>query len=271
MRRRLMLALAILGAPLAAHAQTAKGPTITVGVNSSVETPPDRATLSLNVRGQGNTPDAATTALAAKLKAIVAGLRSIDPTIEVRTGSVAISEAHAGDCDSEYDSTADPLVRAADALADKAAGKTAPKSGTAVDPCMVIGNVARSETNIVMSSVKDAGTAVGLAGRLGANEAKVESFDLRDDAAARARAIAAAAAKARAQAEAIAAASGMKLGPIVSVTDGSDNRRGVTVVLDSLQTIAGNDIVISAPVRVDIAPAPVETSAQLIVTYALEK
>jgi hypothetical protein len=276
---RLTPGLAMLAMPLSAQAQTVAPivPTIVISAQGSVETPPDNATLILTIRGEGKTPDAASTALAAKLKAITGGLRSLDPGVEVRTGSVAIGEAHAGECNRDSAlpmsaaRTAADLDRAADALStamsdkvDSAGAVPQPAPG---DPCAVIGNVAESETTIVLRSVKDAGTAVGLAGRLGANEAKIESFDLHDDKDARIRAVAAAIGQARSQAQAIAAASGMTLGPIVSVTDGSlgDPSAGLSLAKMSMQANS-YDV---APVRIEISPRPVETSLRLIVTFSL--
>ena len=250
--------------------------TIVVAARATVETPPDTAILTFTARGEGKTPDDATRSLAAKLKAITGGLRSIDPGIDIQTNSVAIGEAYAGECnrdgalplsmDMQLDIAADALSAEADRVA---TGRGAKPPSKPADPCAIIGYIARSDARIKMHKVADAGTAVGLASRLGAASASLESFDLAKDDDARSRATAAAIANARRQAQAIASGSGLKLGSIVSVVDGAGQSDTVmalemrSVSLDTMTTAA------SPPVPVDIAPKPVTTGAQLIVTFAV--
>ena len=251
--------------------------TIMVVASGSVETPPDTAQLSVVIRGEGKLPDDATRALAAKIKAITSGLRSIDPQIEIRTSAVAIGEVYAGDCnrDAGLSQSADTQISmAADMLADEADGLTAgvPRMSSKVaNPCTVTGYAARSEASVKMRKISDAGTAIGLAGRLGASSAALDSFDLAADNEARSRATAAAIANARTQAQAIAAGSDMKLGGIVSVTDAAGD--GGVVMERSPPALNAYDIAPASPppVAVDIAPKPVTTIARLVVTFALLK
>ncbi len=268
-----LLVLAALPAPALAQVPLDTKPaTIVVTASGSVETAPDMATLTLTIRGEGKTPDAATSKLAAKQKAVIAGLRALDGKIDIRTGSISISEARSGDCDNRRGYTGDPESEA-DALSSAAADLSDMAEDTGRKPqrgpCVVIGRVAEIETTIIMRSVKDAGTAVGLAGRLGAREAKVENFGLHDEADASNRATAQAIASARAQAQTIAVASGAKLGPLVSVVDGSDRGAPMLMMYDVMQSAA--PAVAPPPIVVDIAPKPVETNARLIVTFAIEK
>jgi uncharacterized protein YggE len=109
---------------------------------------------------------------------------------------------------------------------------------------------------------------VGLAGREGAFDPKIESFGLADDSRARKQAIAAALTDARAKAEAIASGSNARLGPVLSVSlDGASDDRAMSA----------QDIVVSgsrirmqnAPVTVKVDPGPVETTARVTVTYAI--
>ncbi|WP_440525070.1 SIMPL domain-containing protein [Sphingomonas sp.] len=263
--------------PATAQSFKSQPNTIMVAASGSVETQPDTALLSVVIRGEGKAPDDATRALAAKIKAITSGLRSIDPQIEIQTNAVAIGEVYAGDCNRDAglsQSTDAEVSMAADALADEAdrlaagARRTSPK---VANPCAVTGYTARSEASVKMRKVHDAGTAVGLAGRLGASSAALESFDLSADDDARSRATAAAIANARAQAQAIAAGSGMKLGGIVSVTDGTGEGG---LVMEKLAPVLNAYEVAPAsppPVAVDIAPKPVTTNARLVVTFALGK
>lgn len=264
--------IAVMPAPALAQAiQDAKPATIVVVGHGSIETAPDRATLMLTIRGEGRTPDAATSALAGRQKAVLSGLRSLDPQLEVQTGSIAISEARAGNCDNGSGFTeshsdqdvAHALDAAADALTDRA------QDSSAKGPCIVIGRVAEIEATVILNSVKDAGTAVGLAGRLGAREARVNAFGLRSEADASDRAVTAAIANARAQAQAIAKASGARLGSLISVSDVSDRGGRVLRLYDVNQALA--PAVMPAPVVVDITPKPVETEARLIVTFAIER
>jgi uncharacterized protein YggE len=240
--------LAILAAfPAPALAQEDHPPAITVTGVGSVETPPDIATLSFTVLGEGTTADQATAAMAAAQKAVLQGLRSLDPSLEARTGAVAINEAHNGNCN-DY------------------SGRDAKLS---TGPCAIAGRVARIETTIVMSSVKDAGTAVGLAGRLGASNAQIQNFGLRDPSGATRRAVADAAAHARARAQAIADASGAKLGPVISVSDTYD--RG-DVIQYMVEPVAADGVRgFPPPIVVNISPKAVKTVAQLNFTFAIEK
>ena len=136
-------------------------------------------------------------------------------------------------------------------------------------PCVVVGAFAETEATVILASIKDAGTAVGLAGRLGAGSAKIESFGLRDDRAAGREAIKQAIDQARTQAQAIAAASNAKLGPLVSVVDIVAGDVGLNQFpqFRAAYRIAG--LAPPAPIAVDVSPTPVETRVQLVVTFAL--
>ncbi|PTS86239.1 hypothetical protein DBR17_07170 [Sphingomonas sp. HMWF008] len=275
-RNSLLLLLAVIPSPLSAQAMVdslARPNTILVSASGKVETAPDMATMALSIRGEGKTPDAATAALAAKQKAIFAGLRGLDPKLEVRTGDIAFREVRGGNCANSSDSDgAMSMAQMADDLDDAATmastdAADGSSTGNAKGPCRVIGHRATTETSIRLASVKDAGTAVGLAGRLGAASARVENFGLRDDTAAARRALDQAMANARSQAAALAAASGSRLGPVVSIMNGDGNmlnRRGSVMMYDIAQ--APQD---KPPITIDITPTPVETSAQLVVTFAL--
>jgi len=271
------VALCMLATPTVAQSLTPQPNTILVMASGSVKTPPDTANLAIVIRGEGKTPDDATRALAAKMKAITNGLRSLDPTVDIRTSSVAIGEAYAGTCNRDADlplSTELRIAAAADALSTEAdqlvGGEPPATTKNPRNPCAVTGYIARSDASVRMHKIADAGTAVGLAGRLGASSAGLESFDLTSDDKARAAATAAAIANARAQAGAIAAGSGTKLGGIVSVADGTGD---VVVAMEKLaHTTTAYDVLSSPPpVPIDIAPKPVVTSARLLVTFAVSR
>lgn len=275
----LIAGLGLSTAPAMAQSFQPQANTIMVVARAAVETPPDTAVLTVTARGEGKTPDAATRALADKLKAITSGLRTIDDTLEVQTGSMAVGEAFAGECnrdsnlplglDAQMEMAADALSVEADKIA---SGRGSNPAKPPANPCAVVGYIARSDATIKIHKTKDAGTAVGLASRLGASNAGLESFDLAKTDDARSRATAAAIANARGQAQAIAAGSGVKLGPIVSVIDGSDQGGSLKVAEMLRTTTAFDSMAASAPpIPVEISPKPVTTSAQLMVTFAVSR
>lgn len=269
-RTSLLIAITLLPTPAGAQAllqDMARPNTILVSASGKVETAPDLATMTLSIRGEGKTPDAATTALATRQSAVIAGLRALDPRLEVRTGDIAFRELRGGDCGTAAGSDAMLLADRIDAAADTLDRIADGGKPDAKGPCRVIGHQATIETTIRLASVKDAGTAAGLAGRLGAAEARVESFTLRDDSAASRRALEQAVANARTQAAALAAASGAKLGPVLSIMNGEANAANRAMAME----VAAPEVMALAPppVIVDITPAPVETRAQIVVAFAL--
>lgn len=245
-------ALALLIAAADAPAAPAQ-PTITVAGYGQVETPPDIATLSIEIRGEGKTPDAASADLARKQTAIVEGISSLSPDgVEIETGDVTMQVQRGPDCRSDDESS---LVFSA--------GK-----------CAIIGYVVSSSATVRMNSIKDAGTAVGLAGRLGAVKAEIRGFSLKSPGDAQKRATAQAFANARAQANVIATAGGLRLGQVLVVSD-NPGALGVLNVSDALNNLPALRSTFSRPspppVTIGITPAPVTTSARIGVTFALEK
>ncbi|MEG3122680.1 SIMPL domain-containing protein [Sphingomonas sp. GB1N7] len=261
----------LAGLPFSATAQDLARPnTILISASGKAETPPDIATLSLTMRGEGKTPDAATTALSGKQKAVFAGLQKLDPKMIVRTGSVSIREVRKGDCNGSM--ATDAMTMMADnleAMADEM--DTGGNSGSSKGPCRIVGALAETRTEIVLTSIKDAGTAVGLAGRLGAASAEIQGFGLRDQAPALQRALFEAMANARAKAEIVARASGAKLGALVSVVDGDSNIRNRYASAPQEMVLYNAPPSLMQPVALAIAPTPVETTAQLVVSFAIEK
>lgn len=282
MSKRALLGLLVF---LPQHATAQRGQelarpnTIIVSASGKVETAPDVATMDVSIRGEGRTPDAATTALAVKQRAVFAGLRGLDPKLDIRTGAIAIREVRAGQCNDRgsgedamsVESMTATIDDAAAALEVAAAAEAAPagaKSPTA-GPCRLTGHVASTDTSVRFTAVKDAGTAVGLAGRLGASSARIDAFTLRNDAEPAQRALSAAMGNARIQATALAAASGLRLGPVVSITRAEPE--GVTMfdVAQQARIPGAPAVMAPPPIVVDVAPAPVETSARIEVTFAL--
>jgi uncharacterized protein YggE len=109
---------------------------------------------------------------------------------------------------------------------------------------------------------------VGLAGRQGASNPKIESFDLGDQRDAKRQAIAAALTDAKSKAEAIAAASDARVGEATSIT--LDGARGEEIIVTGSRVSRSSDAA-NAPISIKVAPGPVVTSAQVTVTYAIAR
>ena len=230
-----------------------KPATIVVLGVGEVNTPPDIATISFSVRGEGATSDAATQALVDKQRAILSGLRDMTHgAIEVRTGNVALDAARAGDCQ-----------------INRYGGSSNLSTGT----CAIIGYVATLQTTVRMKDIKLAGTATALAGQRGADNASIQNFDLVADAAARRAATAAALNDARRQAETIAAGAHERLGRLLSVrdqeaSDASPEDITATASRDALPIVR---VPAPPPPSVSLTPAPIATSARLTVSYAIDQ
>lgn len=226
-----------------------KQPSITVVGTAIVDTPPDEATFEMFISGEGRDSDTATKALVAKQAEILSALAALGNPIEVQTEVIQVTEALAGDCRDSYSGKQERLAAGA---------------------CAVVGYVANVGVSIRLSAPKDAGTAIALAGRLGARSAKLDGFRLRDATAARRRATALAVADARARADAIGAASGSRLGAIISLLDRSDPdqiRRDADAPIKRSQSISYYSG--PPPVQVPVSPPPVRTVASVTVTFAL--
>jgi uncharacterized protein len=249
MRRAAIGLILAAAAPVSAqNGDVPPGPSITVSGIGKVETMPDLAEINLGIRGEGASPDAATRAMVAKQQAVLDGLASLgDGRMRVRTGNVSVNAARAGDCGGEDDD---------DDKVHLSTGK-----------CAITGYVAGVSVTIEMAAVKDAGTAVGLAARLGASNPHMSDFHLSQTGDAARRANAAAIADARAKAEAIAGAAGERLGPILKVIDNDSHPGGYDdVIVTGLRRNAPPP----SPVAVDIRPEPVQTIASLSVTFAIQ-
>ena len=181
---------------------------------------PDIATITYTVRGEGSTSDDAVRAMTASAARIHAAIRAIDATAEPKTSEVRIAEVRSTDC--------------------KEQSYGPPQLSTGA--CAISGYVATQMITLRTSAVKDSGTLVGLVGRAGGLNPRIESFTVRDSRPQQQQAITAALTDAASKAAAIAAASHVQLGPILNVTSGPRN--------DAQQ------IVVSGLPRVNAPPAP---------------
>jgi uncharacterized protein YggE len=247
------VALTYLWLLAAASAQTqfpvasSQEPRIAVEGYASVKTPPNLSNISFDVRGEGRSSDEAIAALAARTAAVERSLRSIDPALEMHSESVRVQPVRGNECkEDRYDETVH----------------------LSTGECAVQGYVASQDFSLRTARVADAGTMVGLAGRRGAYDPRIRSFGLTSTDEPKRRAIAAGLADARDKAQAIAAASGARLGSVLSVS--LDGAREEEIVVTGTRIGAPPPAAErDGPVSVLINPEPVQTSARVVVTYAI--
>ena len=228
-------------------------PRISVMGNATVSTPPDRAQINFTVHGEGATSDEAVTALAAKRKAIEAGLARYAAKAELGASRVAVNEVRGAACNR-------PMYNA-------------PKLSTG--ECAIIGYVADLQITLRTTAVSDAGTIVGLIGRLGGTNPVLDHFSLGSDGDAQRRATTAAIADARRQADALAAGAGVKLGELISVSNA-----GLVYQPAMADMIVTANMIAPPPpppapqapaIPVDLHPRPIETQARVTMVYAIAR
>jgi len=109
----------------------------------SVETPPDIASISYSVRGEGASSDAATAAMVAAQDKIEAAITGFVTSAEIKSGKVKIDAVRGKDCNDDDN----------------------PRLSAGV--CAITGYVAQMPITLRTAALKDAGTIVGLIGREG--------------------------------------------------------------------------------------------------------
>jgi len=242
----------VLGMVLAAVAPevTDTSPKVTVNGYASVKTPPNIAHLSYEIVGEGKTSDDALKALVATAGRVQRGLLSLDPDIQPKSSTLGIVGVRGSDCKTdEYDEDDHPKL--------------------STGACAIAGYVAKQSFSAATQRIADVGTMIGLAGRNGAKTPEISNFDIMDSKAAKNQAIAAALADARSKAEAVAQGSGRRLGDITNVQlDGAQDTDEAIVVTGS--RLVRPELDAPAPIRVDMAPRPIDTSARVTVTYAIQ-
>jgi uncharacterized protein len=250
--RYLGLCLALVAAG-GAFAQEAVPPHViqVMGVGK-VSTMPDIAVIDYWAKGEGKTPDDASTALVEKQKAIIGGVSALlHGGTQVTNSNLVIIAVRGPECQNGNSYNQQPRF----------------DDG----PCAVIGYLATIQGTIRTSRIDKAGTAVGLASRLGARDARLQSFDLGDRQAAYASAMESAIADAKRQAETIAKAAGAKLGPILMLRD-QNFRPSNDVIVQGISTLAPPPPpppAPRAPIEITVSPRPIDTSAQVYVSFAI--
>ncbi|WP_420141701.1 SIMPL domain-containing protein [Sphingomonas sp.] len=240
--------MAVAAGAANAHAESIT-PQIQVAATGVSKTAPDTALIALTVRGEGATSDDAVRQLSQGSKAIRGALASVlGADMEFETAALSIAEVRPKACD------------------DSRFGTRRLSTGE----CAIIGYIAQLPVTVRSNRIKDVGTAIGLASRLGASEVQLAGYALADPAAARRRAMQAAVAAARDQAQAIADSSGAKLGPLLRVVD---NTFGGQAVIQRAPNMTPAPPPAPPPppppIPVDLSPQPISTTVQISVSYSI--
>ena len=244
MRQATAFATFLLATTAPALAAPGDPPRITVGGSGQVFTPPDLATISYTVRGEGETSDAAVALMVSRRAKIDAGL-ALFKQVEARASQVSVVEVRGRECQPGYGT---PVL--------------------STGACAIIGYVAELSVTVRTTLPRQAGTIVGLVGRQGATGPRLIGFALADPGAAQRRAIAAALDDAHRKAEAIAAGTGVKVGRLISASNnGYNDVRSQDGVREMSAPPAPPPPPPPPPIAVDLTPQPIETQASVTVTY----
>jgi len=246
MRVILFAATALLASPALSQTNVNVPHTIDVTGHGKVSVPPDTANIHYWLRGEGKTPDDATRAMVESQKRVESGLRGfLGPDAKITNSDLLVIEVRDPNC------------------------KKGPGQGALVeDVCAIVGYLASSQGDVRTGSIAKAGTAVGLASRLGASDARLLGFELRNIASAQSEAMTRAVNDARAQAQVLASAAGGHLGRVLNIRYGS--------YLAPANMPAIPDMAAPPPpppppppVQIDMKPQPQEISADVSVSYEL--
>jgi uncharacterized protein YggE len=169
--------------------------TIRVVGEATVTAKPDMAELDLGVISEAKTAEAAGADNAKKMDRVIALLKKeVGAGGEVKTVGYLVTQRY---------------------------GETKPNDPKPAIVAYVVTNIVRAR----IPEVKSAGRIVDLALKSGANEVQRLIFTLKNPEPVQAEALKAAATKARARATALAAALGLRLGNVISVSDGDFGQR----------------------------------------------
>lgn len=238
-----LLATTLLAAPaIAADEPT---PRISVSGTGSVKTPPDLAVVAFSVRGEGTTSDQAVAQLVARRQKISAGLTGFAARNDVKASRVAVNEVRGRDCQ-QY---GPPRL--------------------SVSECAVLGYVAELTMELRTADPARAGTIVGLIGRLEGTSPRIERFALANPKDAERRAIGAALVDARGKADAIAQGMNVRLGAVILATNANYGRVFEQDIIVTGSSVPAPPPPPPPPIAIDLTPQPIETQANVMVTYAI--
>lgn len=248
MRIAALAAAALFAAP--AMAQTpASGPaSIDVTGHGKLSVPPDTANIHYWLRGEGRSPDEATRAMVTAQRTVENGLRGfLGGTAEITNSQLVVIEVRDPSCKNDQNR---PMLSEGE--------------------CAIVGYLATSETDVTTPNIAKAGTAVGLAGRLGARDARLQGFDLRDTADAQRRAMTLAVQDARQQAQVLATAAGGHVGRALLIQYGSYiSPMAVRMNAQARGMPAPPPPPPPPPVEVDVKPRPQDVTADVSISFEL--
>lgn len=236
---------------LAAAGASTEAPQVAVDGTGIVKTEPDVATISFSLRGEGVTSDLAASSLVARSSSVERALLSVDPAIDLHDSDLKIVAIRGAACKDGSD--------------DDNGNRTAQMS---IGSCAIIGYRASKDETVKTSRISDAGTMVGLASRQGALNASIEEFALRNPHPAERDALSQAFAEALFKAQALAAAGHFRVGRILSAS--TDGARGNDIVVTAGRREVPAMAIALPPVQISLTPLPVQTTATVHVTYAIE-
>jgi len=215
-----------------------------------VSTMPDLAVIDYWAAGEGKTPDEASGMLAASQKAINNGVsRLFRGAAQITNSNLVVIAVRGPDCQGTNGYNAQPRLNEG--------------------ACAIKGYLATMQGTIRTPQIEKAGTAVALASQLGARDARLQTFQLTNSPAAYGAAIGAAIADARRQAATMARAAGEKLGPIIAMRD-QNFRPAEEIVVSGMDTVSVSaPAAPRVPVAIDVNPRPIDTTAQVYVTFAI--
>lgn len=243
------LMLLLSSGAAAAQDSNDRAPVIQVVGVGTVSTKPDVANIVYWVTGEGRTADEASAALAAKNKAIAGALAALlGRETMLSSGEVSVTEARSPDC--------------------QRGGN--PQARLSEGPCAVTGYIANLQGNVRTGAVDKAGTAAGLAARLGARDARLQGFQLGDPGEAQRRATAAAIANARVKAEAMAAGAGVRLGDLLALNDQNAGNE-IRIVANDVGDLPSPRLGLAPAVEIAVSPRPIETQARIFARYAIAR
>ena len=250
--RFLSLCLALAGAGTANAQESPPQHVIQVMGVGKVSTMPDIALIDYWAAGEGKTPDDASSALVARQKAIISGVNGLlGGAAQITNSELVVIAVRGLDCQK---------------------GNNYNQPRLDEGPCAIIGYLATIRGTIRTTQIGKVGTTVGLASQLGARDTRLLSFELRDRQSAYSAAMEKAVADARRQAATIAKAAGEKLGPILQLRDQNFRPAGDITASDiGVLTLSAPPPPPAprAPIEIGINPRPIETNAQVYVSFAI--
>lgn len=209
---------------------------------------PDIAAIGYTIRGEGPTSDDAVRSMTGSAARVQAAIRVVDAAAVPKTREVRISEVRSADCKEQ----------------------TYGPPQLSMGACAISGYVATQSVTLRTQAVKDSGTLVGLVGRAGGLNPRIESFTVRDSHPQQQQAIAAALSDAASKAAVIAAASHVQLGAILNVMSGPRND-AQQIVLSGMPAAAPAPPPPPPPVPVNVVPELLTTTSFMTVVYSINR